>query len=526
MLGLLALALVFQAPVAARAADTTRPPGRAVVTAITQGMVYVNAGRDDGLREGSLIEVKRLGPAGRYRVAYLSSKSSASRGDSSSILPAIGDSVTFTPVAATNVADGRTRSTGGGIVTSRRCGRGLRGRIGVRYIGFSDPESGLSLRQPGVELLMSGPIVPGAPVALDVDVRSRRTTTYRSGTDPRTEGLVGVYRAAVRFQSTRGSVRAVVGRQYAPVLAGLTLFDGALIDVRQERWGVGVMAGLAPELGTMAVSSEIRQLGGYFSVGSRTGAPLRWNLSAGAMGSYTEGEVNREFGFVQASISSRPVSLLVLQEVDVNRSWKLAAGEPRFSPTSTFATLSLNPSRSVSFNAGVDNRRNVRLYRDLLTPEDLFDDRFRLGVWGGMNLAIGSKLRLGGDVRMRTVATADSLRTMAYSGHLSVDRLTPVGIGLRTRVTRYETGDRGPGWLLAGAFRVSPPSLGGSALELSGGAREEQTSPASDRFWGGLTAELLVRRSWFGLVSYTREWGRDGLTPTTTQLYAGLSYRF
>jgi len=79
---------------------------------------------------------------------------------------------------------------------------------------------------------------------------------------------------------------------------------------------------------------------------------------------------------------------------------------------------------------------------------------------------------------------------------------------------------------LAGAFRISPPALGGSALELSGGAREEQTSPASDRFWSGLTAELLVRRSWFGLVSYTREWGRDGLTPTTTQLYAGLSYRF
>jgi len=508
------------------APDTTRPPGQAVVTGVTQGLVYLDAGRDHGLREGTLVLVPRLGDAGRYRVVYLSSRSAASRGDSTSALPAVGDTVTFTPVAAAvSASDAQRRSTSGGIAT-RRSGRGLRGRIGLRYLSFSDPTTGLSLKQPGVELLLNGPVVAGAPVGLDVDIRSRKTTTYRAGETARTEGLTGVYRAAIRFQSPQGPVGLVLGRQYAPVMAGLSLFDGAALDLHREQWGVGVMAGLAPELGTLAVSSELRQFGGYFRVGARTAAPVRWSLSAGAMGSYANGGVDREFGFVQASIYSRPISLMVLQEVDLNRAWKIAAGEPKLSLTSSFGSLTINPARWISFNTGIDNRRNVRLYRDLSTPEELFDDRFRLGVWGGVNLSLGSKVRLGGDARMRTVESADSLKTTAYSGYLSVDRLTPAGIGLRARVTRYQAADRLPGMLVSGSLRLSPPTLAGSAIEMTGGIRQEQGSPDADRFWGAVTAELIVRRSWFGLASYTREWGRNGQTPTTGQLYAGISYRF
>ncbi len=165
----------------------------------------------------------------------------------------------------------------------------------------------------------------------------------------------------------------------------------------------------------------------------------------------------------------------------------------------------------------------MRLYRDLVTPEEVFDDRFRQGYWGSATVTIAKKLRIGGDLRANRVSGADSLNTTAFSVTASADGVTHAGFGFRFRGTRYTVPLRGAGRLVSGALRFAPASLG--ALELSGGFRAEQDT-TQDRFWGGLSAELFVRRSWFFLLTFTREWGRNGLTPTTDLLYGGLSYRF
>ncbi|MEZ4456727.1 MAG: hypothetical protein R2882_09295 [Gemmatimonadales bacterium] len=192
--------------------------------------------------------------------------------------------------------------------------------------------------------------------------------------------------------------------------------------------------------------------------------------------------------------------------------------------TSAYVSGYLTPVRGISLTGGFDSRRTVRLYRDLTTPETVFDDRFRRGYWGGANLNIGGKLRLGGDVRTRTVEGLDSLATTAYSATANLDRITPAGLGLRFRGTWYDTPDRGNGTLLVGAFRIAPANTG--ALEFNAGSRKETGNPDADRFWAGAEADLFIHRSWFVLATFTREWGRSGLTPTTDLLYAGLSYRF
>lgn len=504
-------------------ADTLR---KATVTAVTLGTVYVGAGRNDGLREGTVVRIPRLGDQAIYRVLYLSSKSAACRGDSLAPppLPSVGDTVVYQP-AADLVRSGTAGAKGNLAERRTRAGTPtLRGRVGVRYLGSWDRASDIALQQPGLDLLLDGPLAPGSSVGLGVEVRSRRTSMYRPGVDAATTGVLGVYQAALRIQRPHGSFRAVLGRQYAPTLAGLGLFDGMLLDLEKPRWGAGVMAGLAPELGSLAVSSEIWQVGAFVQRHSVAAAPLRWNLTLGGIGSYQAGEVNREFGFLQGTIGSRVFSAVLLQELDVNRGWKLTAGEPRFSLTSTFLSVNFTPVAGVFFNGGFDSRRNVRLYRDLITPEEVFDDRFRRGYWGGVQLTIARKLRLGGDVRTSTVEAADSLRTTAWSGTLSADQLTPLGLGIRFRGTRYQTPGRGPGTLVTGGLRFSPARLG--SLELNGGTRTEANNSAADRYWAGFDVEVFLRRSWFFLATFTREWGRAGLTPTTDLLYGGLSYRF
>ena len=516
------MAVAAGRPVAAQSARDTLTPGRAFVTAVTQGMVYIGAGRIQGLKEGLLVQVPRLGAKGQLHVAFLSSRSAALRVDSLSVLPAVGDTVAFAPTydqAAKQVMAG-----GGTNSRSRSRGQHLRGRVGLRYLGTYDQGSRVQTRQPGLELLLDGPLGPGVPVGLAVDIRSRRSITYRPDQPAASTQVMGVYQSAVRLQSPSGPLRVVLGRQYAPTLAGVGLFDGLLIDVQKSTWATGVMAGLAPEPGSMAVSSEIRQFGAYFQGRTPVGKPVRIALTGGAMGSYDKAELNREFAFFQGTISSRYGSAIVLQEIDFNRGWKIAAGEPRVSLTSAYASANLNPTQWFSLSGGLDSRRNVRLYRDLLTPEDVFDDRLRVGYWGGANLTIARKLRVGGDLRVRTVSGTDSLKTTAYSGYATVDRLTPLGLGVRLRGTWYDTPGRGPGSLMVGSVRLAPTSVG--ALEFSLGSRQEPHFRADDRFWTGVDAEVFLLRSWFGLVNFTKEWGRDHLTPTTELLYAGLSYRF
>jgi hypothetical protein len=242
------------------------------------------------------------------------------------------------------------------------------------------------------------------------------------------------------------------------------------------------------------------------------------------MGSWVAGEVNRNFGFFQGTLGSRALSAVLFEELDVNSGWKIAAGDPRFSLSSTFLSVNATPAQGVSLSGGFDSRRNVRLYRDRTTPEQLFDDRYRRGYWGGVNFTIARKVRFGGDVRTRTVDGADSLGTTAWSATMSADQLTPLGLGMRLRATRYTTPGRGPGTMMVGGLRLAPASFG--SIELNGGARQEPASPGTDRFWAGLDAEVFLRRSWFFLATFTREWGRGGLTPTTDLFYGGVSWRF
>ena len=530
---LTALGAILAIVAGAAPARAQKPaPQRAAITAVTMGMVYVGAGRTDGLREGSLLRVLRLGTKGQYRVSFVSSRSAAAKPDSESVLPAIGDSVEFTPVVeaplpvAAQAAgpDSVKRTPASYAAAARTRGPRLRGRIGFRYLDSRDLDNGIDLKQPGIEALIDGPIAAGSAVGLAVDIRSRRTSLYRPGATATSTGLTSVYQAALRFQSPQGPFRAVFGRQYAPTLAGVGLFDGLSLDIQRSGWAGGVMAGLAPEPGTMAVSASIRQFGAYFQARNGGTRGARWSLTAGAIGSYASGgDVNREFGFLQATLFSPVVTAIALQEIDVNRGWKLVAGEKALSPTSTYLSLNVNPVRAVSLSAGFDNRRNVRLYQDLSTPESQFDARFRMGMWGGAYFIFG-KLRFSGDVRTNTVGGLDSLRTTAYSGMLSLDRITRVGFGLRLRATRYETPARGPGTFLSGTLRIAPGALG--AIELVAGSRQETGLVASDRRWTGFNAELFIRRSWFWMLNYSREWGPAGATPTTDLIYAGLSYRF
>ncbi|HEU4401238.1 MAG TPA: hypothetical protein VFT43_03965, partial [Candidatus Polarisedimenticolia bacterium] len=539
---LFAIVLLLAAPPApAGATESAAAPATTRVTYLTGTSVYVEAGREEGLREGDEAQVVRDGQTiATLRVVFLSAhraSCSVVRGTGTVV---IGDLVRFVPHGPAEAPRSGIFETpaqpgsppGGPAIgdTSRGAsspgglwGTGLRGRVGLRYLQVKDREvASAGFSQPALDLRLDGYGLDGGPLDLAVDVRARRTSrTLASGADSN-DSQSRVYRLAVSYHlDDRQAI--TVGRQFAPAVAALSIFDGVLYDLEGSRWGAGLFTGAQPDAVDLGLSGDIREHGGFVQFRSAPGGAQRWNLTTGIIGSYTQGTVNREFFYLQGQYSNNRLSSFLTQEVDVNRGWKTSeAGESSISPTSTFASLHLRASDRLTFHAGYDNRRNVRLVRDRVTPATAFDDSHRQGGWAGASLRFGGHLET--DVDLRTSGGGPSGIASGYSVGLGVDRIGDHNLAVWGRSTRYDN-DRSEGWLdsVSAGLDLGPRAR----LELSLGTLEETnlTDSSLDRSttWTGLDLDLLLARRWFLLLSTETNRGDQ---ESNDQAYASLTYRF
>lgn len=517
LLGALALAT----PLAAQDSAATRS---ARITYLTSTTAYLDAGREDGLATGALLDVRRQGASvGALRVTDLSSHRAAGEIVRADQPLAVGDSAWYVPVAAPAEAQ---VAQAGDASAARRRGRhpdALRGRIGVRYLYSSAAGGARDLSQPALDVRLDGTNLGGTPLGLAVDVRARWTNTGGTGAVTTNDGVARVYQAALLVESAKSPVRAVVGRQLSPTIATVSFLDGALVEARGKSWAVGAIGGTEPDPVTFAWSKDITDVGGYVQLRSPVGAAKRWNATLGAVGSYTESRANREFAYLQGSYLDRNVSAFLAQELDYYRPWKVALGEKSsLSPTSTFASLRVRVSDGVSLSAGYDNRRNVRLFRDAVNPETVFDDSFRQGVWGGAFFSFARHLHLGLDARTSDGGTAG--HADLYSVTMGATNLGRAGLSIRGRGTRYQNAVQ-DGWLGSLSVGVSPGSR--LSLEVNGGLRSEHNAaadPATQQVtWVGGYADFSLLRSLYLMVSATHE---SGALEGSDQGYLSLTWRF
>jgi len=509
------------------AAQSNQGPARARITYLASGMAYLDAGREDGLKEGLEVRVFRAGAqVGVLNVTYLASHRSACTVVSSTMALSAGDSVEFEPVAKPATADSG-RAAGAALATSQRpklsnTANRVRGRVGFRYL-LVRPLEGNGFNQPAVDLRLDAPSLGGGPAGFLVDIRARQTYSTRPDGSVTRDSRTGVYQAAVLLQTPHGPAHLTLGRQYLPTVSSVSLFDGALAQYQKSRFGLGIFAGSEPDPVSMGYSNDVRSYGLFLEGRSAPSAHTRWTLTGGAVGSYAGGTVNREFAFLQASLNTPGVSVFLAQELDVNREWKAAAGDPPVELTSTFASLMVRPAQWASLQIGLDNRRNVRLYRDFVSPETLFDDTFRQGVWAGVSLMAGSHVRFGVDGRASLGGADSATRTRSGTAYLGFERLTPANLSLRTRYTQYSSVLR-TGTLQSFQLGVRPLSWLG--FEGNGGFRAE-TGPldaATRRTnWLGLDVDVSLGRRLYLLFSGSRE---RGLLAAGDQIYGSVSYRF
>jgi len=262
------------------------------------------------------------------------------------------------------------------------------------------------------------------------------------------------------------------------------------------------------------------QGGGYAEWHQPAGAVRRWTVSGGAISSYDRGNTNRDFGFLQGFYLGRALSATLSQELDVNRGWKRKLGQPAFQATGTFLTTNMRVGSALSLRTGFDTRRNVWLYRDRTTPENLFDDRYRQGGWCGALLDIAHHVRLTGDAR--TSSIAGTWRQNGWTGGLEGYRLTPFSLTLRTRYSRL-TGSGLENSLASYGVGLDP--LGWAHVEVTGGQRITRgpLAGAQERSqWLGADLDVPLPGRAYLNASYEGDSG--GLSPMR-QAYFGLSWR-
>jgi hypothetical protein len=502
------------------AAQDTLPRRTARVTYVVGASVYVDAGRSDGLTEGSRLDLLRGDTvAAVLRVQYLASHQAACEVERGAGDIAVGELVRFAPagpppapVAAETPARRAPRRTSG---------PGVHGRLGLRYLRVTGPQ-GTGVSQPAADLRLEGQTLGATPLGFVADVRARRVRATTAGGASGVEGDTRVYQMALLWNTPGAPLRVTVGRQYATRVAALSLFDGVSVEVNRPVVSVGVLGGAEPEPDLRGVSTEVQDYGGYLGFHNRPGAPATWMVTLGALGSYRAGHANREFAFLQAGLSTRAVSLFASQELDYYRPWKVDAGESRpLSLTSSYASATFRLSRAFSVHGGYDSRRNVRLYRDVTDPVTSFDDSYRRGAWGGFAVTTRA-FRLGGEVR--TTAGGPAGRATAWSGTAGLHGLTRLALAPSLRMTWYRSGQL-DGRLYT--LRLATGPFGPLQVDLNGGFRSEHDPlavPADRRFtWAGADLDLGLGRSWFALLSASHEAGPEG---STDQLYTGLTFRF
>ncbi len=529
---MLALLALLSAPAVAQDSGSVRI---ARITYLTSASAYVDAGRLEGLREGARVEVWRRGAAiGVLKVAYLASHQASC--DIVSVSPpsatlAVGDTVRFVAAAAPRDSSAAARTppkpyttpagagAGTGAAASRR---GLRCRVSVEYFVMQQANVSGKLSQPALGLRLDGPPGSAPSLNLTVDVRARRSYTILADGTAVTDDRSRVYSAGLSINAPGSPRRLTIGRQISGALASVGVFDGVMAELVQPTWSSGVFTGTQPDPLDLGLSSSIVQGGFYTQRHSRPGAEARWALTLGLSGSYQNAHANREFAWLQGSYFDARLSAFVTQEVDYYRPWKLLPGMKAISPTSTFAFLQVRPTEVVALDAGFDNRRNVLLYRDVVNPETNFDDTYRQGAWGGISFRPTRRVRVGFDARVSSgglTGTANS-----YTASVAADRLTRLGVSLRTRTTYY-VNPQLKGLLQSAAFGVDPGTR--LHVELNGGVRSER-DPTADparttATWVGIDADLTLARAWYLMASATRQrGGLDGYD----QIFTGLSFRF
>jgi hypothetical protein len=519
--------------VPARASTDVAP---VLVTYTSGDVIYLDAGEEDGLQPGTVVEVLRAGHSvGTLRVLFVSARSASGSVATGAGAVEVGDQVLFRRRGAAPSAgqeSGERKIPPGFVgptspVRSPRHSRGwfrdrgIDGRIGIGSMNMVDHGAGSRRTfQQTLDMRITGTNIGGTALCLAIDVRTRQSERIASAESAR-DRRASVNLLSGSWHPAGGPLELSVGRQTALPLGSLGAFDGLHARLTRGRWQLGAVSATRPAAVTGGFTSDVTEHGLYARFESSRDAKRRLSLGTGAAGSYRRGQIDREFLALQQGYDDPLTSAFLTEEIDVNRGWKRAAGEPVLAVTSFYANVNRRLSSQASLTAGFDNRRNARLIRDRDITYGDFNGAYRDGAWLGANARFRNRFDARGDARWSGLTGRD--RNDSYTLSLGVGRLWPWSLDLRSHTTWFQSVGS-EGWLHSLDLSLAPTSR--ARLALRGGTKQDPLvagGSSLDRYlWYGLDFDFSVGRHWFLLLSAER---RRDAGETVEQMLAKMTWR-
>ncbi len=523
-------------------ADESAVPDRLVgaITYSTRTSAYVDVGRDKGAFIGARFDViqdEKI--VARLQVTDLASGHSVCAIENSSLPLRAGLTVRLS-LLTTPPRDAIQSGSGSTVLDDRSESRkkssprrgknrrwlsqhGIRGRASIRFIAVDDRTGdGEDYTQPALNLKLSSERIGTSDWGVEIDLRSRRTYRVRTNGETPSEGRTRIYRLSTSWNPGRAQYRITVGRQVSPSLAAVSVFDGLLARRAGKGIGYGILAGTQPDSKHYGLSGEIFEYGLFAEYKGKTPPGNRYSMTVGAIGTYLHGDIDREYLFLQTRLNRGRWMATLSQQADWNRGWRREMEDHALTPTNTFLLARVAITPQFSIDGGYDNRRSIRLYRSLETPETEFDDTYRQGIWGGVTQKLWKRNRIAFRVRARDGGSSPGTHSQTLSTSWGFPRFT--GLRIRTRNTRYRN-TRSVGWLHSWTLGAN---LGDriSTDVTYGIRREERIGDSSDNdrlAWTAIDFDFRVASYWYVNLSGETSEGQD---EASRSLYSSASYRF
>ncbi len=399
--------------------------------------VYIDIGWSDGVAEGDTVLVKRGDlPVGIMIVVSTASKASSCR----PLFPVTeikrGDGV-LSKSKTIPEAEGEEKPTES-VETApapRRITE-LRGRASLGSLLSEDlTSSGLGFSQPAMNMRVTLDNIAGQPLSLNVRHRSRYYGRESFGD----RWAHQTYELAVIYGEEGIPCRVEIGRLNPSAPRGLGYIDGALVEyIRGRDFRVGAAGGLRPDIFDASLNGNEQIYGIFADYHKRLSGRARASLAGSLSGSYNNGLVDREFLFLESDYSSGDrFSTANSVEVDLNRNWKSAAGNPTVELTSIFLTTRYRALDGLSMNLSYDTRKRNRGIDDISVPDSLFDDSFRQGLHAGVSWAPLRRIDVSGGFGVRFRTGVDN--TISASGSVRVRNFPTASATTTTHVSFFQT---------------------------------------------------------------------------------------
>jgi hypothetical protein len=447
---------------------------------ISEGSVYLDAGRNAGLEEGMILHLVHADPNGgtteavRFQgqepVADVRIFSVADSSCAAEIVKSREDLVAG-DVAYMDVASVRARENNANALESESypvvvtfsygdpldeeiraatatanaapVGNQIRGRFGFDFGNLSEP-GGFSSRQIGLMVQADMSRIGGTHWNFNGYWRGRlnaQSVSGQGGTTPTTLNDLEnrTYHLGLFYQNPDSVVTMGVGRLFLPYAPSLSTIDGGYFGYKMsQRLTVGVFGGSTPDPTSWSYNLNQRIAGTFVNYEKGDFEHMRISSTAGLAATTIKWHVAREFLFMENSFSlGRAFSVYNSLQADHGRN---ALNGVTYSTgiTQSFTSVRYTPIKLLTFDLNHNYLRNLPTFDPALVVTGLLDQYLFQGLSGGVTVQLPYRISVSTDVG-RSKSSTDTATSWNQMYGINFGEIRNTGLQLDMRYTKFNS---------------------------------------------------------------------------------------